>query len=47
MKAVGPSEYRKRAAEGIALGEMPLRTVKSVIQKVVCECAQRSIWVQG
>ena len=43
MQAVGPSEYRKRAAEGIALGEMPLRTVKSVIQKVVCESAPRMV----
>ena len=37
MQAIGPAEYRRRGIDGIALGEMPLRTVKAVIQKIVCE----------
>nr|XP_019044957.1 microtubule Associated protein [Kwoniella bestiolae CBS 10118]OCF23887.1 microtubule Associated protein [Kwoniella bestiolae CBS 10118] len=35
LQGVGPSEYRRRAAEGIALGDMPLRTVKTIIQKML------------
>ncbi|WRT68653.1 uncharacterized protein IL334_005632 [Kwoniella shivajii] len=35
LQGVGPSEYRKRASEGIALGDMPLRTVKTIIQKML------------
>ncbi|WVF67597.1 hypothetical protein IAT40_002355 [Kwoniella sp. CBS 6097] len=35
LQGVGPSEYRKRAVEGIALGDMPLRTVKTIIQKML------------
>ncbi|ORY29668.1 armadillo-type protein [Naematelia encephala] len=37
LQTVGPSEYRRRAAEGIALGDMPLRTVKTIIQKILIE----------
>ncbi|KAK8854575.1 hypothetical protein IAR55_003314 [Kwoniella newhampshirensis] len=35
MRAVPPQEYRKRAAMGIALGDMPLRTVKTMIQRLL------------
>ncbi|OCF32654.1 microtubule Associated protein [Kwoniella heveanensis BCC8398] len=35
LQGVGPSEYRRRAVEGIALGDMPLRTVKIIIQKML------------
>lgn len=37
LQVVGPPEYRKRAAAGIALGDMPLRTVKTIIQKICRE----------
>nr|XP_031863914.1 uncharacterized protein CI109_000558 [Kwoniella shandongensis]KAA5530986.1 hypothetical protein CI109_000558 [Kwoniella shandongensis] len=35
MRAVPPQEYRKRAAMGVALGDMPLRTVKTMIQRLL------------
>ncbi|WVQ71997.1 hypothetical protein IAR50_001541 [Cryptococcus sp. DSM 104548] len=35
MQGVGPKEYRKRAQQGIALGDMPLRTVKTIIQRLL------------
>ena len=37
MQGVGPSEYRRRKMEGIALGDMPLRTVKTIIQRILSE----------
>lgn len=37
MRGVPPTEYRKRSAQGIALGDMPLRTVKTILQRVVGE----------
>ncbi|KAK4685920.1 cytoskeleton-associated protein 5, partial [Tremellales sp. Uapishka_1] len=35
MQGVGPAEYRRRATAGIALGDMPLRTVKTMIQRIL------------
>lgn len=35
LQGVGPKEYRKRAQQGIALGDMPLRTVKTIIQRLL------------
>ncbi|KIR73278.1 microtubule Associated protein [Cryptococcus deuterogattii CA1014] len=35
LQDVGPKEYRKRAQQGIALGDMPLRTVKTIIQRLL------------
>ncbi|WVN86161.1 uncharacterized protein L203_101322 [Cryptococcus depauperatus CBS 7841] len=35
MQGIGPKEYRKRAQMGIALGDMPLRTVKTIIQRLL------------
>jgi len=42
IRAVPPAEYRKREKLGVALGDMPLRTVKTIIQKVIGEsiCGQ-------
>ncbi len=40
LQAVGPAEYRRRAAKGVALGDMPLRTVKTIIQRIISECRQ-------
>lgn len=37
LQGVGPKEYRKRAQQGIALGDMPLRTVKTIIQRLLGE----------
>lgn len=37
LQDVGPKEYRKRAQQGIALGDMPLRTVKTIIQRLLGE----------
>ena len=37
LQAISPQEFRRRRIEGLALGDMPLRTVKSVIQRVVRE----------
>ena len=37
MQGVSPSEYRRRASEGVALGDMPLRTVKTIIQRILGE----------
>jgi cytoskeleton-associated protein 5 len=37
IKVVGPGGYRQRSVEGVALGDMPLRTVKSIIQRIVGE----------
>ena len=42
MQGVGPSEYRRRKTEGIALGDMPLRTVKTIIQRIISEPNQLS-----
>ena len=35
MQGVSPAEYRQRAVQGIALGDMPLRTVKTIIQRIL------------
>ncbi|WVR09378.1 hypothetical protein IAU60_006445 [Kwoniella sp. DSM 27419] len=35
LQGVSPSEYRRRAGDNIALGDMPLRTVKTIIQKML------------
>jgi len=35
IKVVRPEGYRRRALEGVQLGDMPLRTVKSLIQRIV------------
>ena len=43
MQDTEPSEYRQRSAEGIALGDLPLRTVKAIIQKVVGQLQDSSI----
>jgi cytoskeleton-associated protein 5 len=37
VRAVPPAEYRRREKLGIALGELPLRTVKTIIQKIIRE----------
>ena len=36
-QAVNPMEYRKREAEGVALGELPLRTIKTIMQRIISE----------
>ncbi|WVQ79695.1 hypothetical protein IAT38_001795 [Cryptococcus sp. DSM 104549] len=35
LQGVGPKEYRRRATAGVALGDMPLRTVKTIIQRLL------------
>ena len=35
LLAVPPAEWRRRATDNIALGDMPLRTVKTILQQVV------------
>jgi cytoskeleton-associated protein 5 len=37
ITVVRPEGYRRRAIEGVQLGDMPLRTVKSLIQKILGE----------
>jgi len=36
-RVIPPSEYRKREKMGIALGDMPLRTIKTIMQKIIGE----------
>ena len=43
MRGVPPAEYRRREKMGIALGDMPLRTTKTIIQKVLGECCRSDI----
>lgn len=38
LREVEPAEYRRREKMGIALGDLPLRTVKTMTQRIVCEC---------
>ena len=40
MQGIPPTEFRHRAAKGIALGDMPLRTVKTIIQRMIGEQSQ-------
>jgi cytoskeleton-associated protein 5 len=35
LQTIPPAEWRRRAADAIPLGDMPLRTVKTVLQQVV------------
>ncbi|TIC25189.1 ARM repeat-containing protein [Wallemia mellicola] len=37
LQKIPPAEWRSRAADEIALGDMPLRTVKTIIQSLVYE----------
>ncbi|EIW68411.1 hypothetical protein TREMEDRAFT_71988 [Tremella mesenterica DSM 1558] len=34
-QAVNPMEYRRREKEGVALGELPLRTIKTIMQRII------------
>lgn len=38
LSGVGPAEWRRRAQAGVALGDMPLRTIKTIIQRAVAFC---------
>jgi cytoskeleton-associated protein 5 len=42
VQQISPSEFRRRATEGVAMGDMPLRTVKTVLQKMVGEFGVRN-----
>jgi cytoskeleton-associated protein 5 len=35
LQAIPPAEWRRRASDNIPLGDMPLRTVKTILQQVV------------
>lgn len=35
LQAIPPAEWRRRASDGIPLSDMPLRTVKTILQQVV------------
>lgn len=35
LQGVPPAEWRRRAADNVPLGDMPLRTVKTILQQVV------------
>lgn len=35
MERVSPTEWRRRANEGIAMADLPLRTVKTIIQRTI------------
>jgi cytoskeleton-associated protein 5 len=37
LEGIGPQEWRRRDQEGIALGGMPLRTIKTVLQRMACK----------
>lgn len=37
LQVISPKEWRIRAARKVPLGDMPLRTVKVLIQHAVCE----------
>ena len=38
VQGVSPAAWRRRKDANIALGDMPLRTIKTILQKVVGEC---------
>lgn len=35
LQAIPPAEWRRRASDDVPLGDMPLRTVKTILQQVV------------
>lgn len=37
LNKIEPKEWRRRAQEGVALGELPLRTVKTILQRMASE----------
>lgn len=37
LEGIGPQEWRRREQEGVALGGMPLRTIKTVLQRMASE----------
>ena len=43
LTAVPPAEWRRRAADAVPLGDMPLRTVKTILQQVVGVFGER-VW---
>ena len=43
LSGIGPTEWRKRAQTGIALGDMPLRTIKTIIQRAVGYCKRTGV----
>lgn len=38
MQGTSPTEWRRRANDKIALADMPLRTLKTIIQRTISEC---------
>jgi cytoskeleton-associated protein 5 len=43
LSGVGPAEWRKRAVNQVALGDMPLRTIKTIIQRAVGYCKSTGV----
>ena len=47
LQALPPTEWRRRAQKGVPMGDMPLRTVKVILQHIASESSPIDLWTSA
>ena len=48
LESIGPQEWNKREKNNVPMGSLPLRTIKTVLQRTISESlVDQEIWADG